>query len=157
MNTTTAQPTIAAAAATETIGRYSTYAAAEHHVDALSDAGFPVQHLSIVGDDLYSLERVTDRLTTVGATAVGAAQGAWMGLVLTAIFLLLTPWSDWTAIWIIPLAAAGGAISAGFAHAATRGRRDFASTQQIRAGAYVVVVNASHAQQARDILRQTQP
>ena len=33
------------------------YAEAQRLVDGLSDAGFPVQHVRIVGDGLHSVER----------------------------------------------------------------------------------------------------
>ncbi|MET0978754.1 MAG: general stress protein, partial [Paeniglutamicibacter terrestris] len=43
----------------ELLGRYSTYLDAQKVVDYLADNDFPVSHLTIVGNDLKSVERVT--------------------------------------------------------------------------------------------------
>src|ERR1700710_2127367 len=62
------------------VGSYSDYESAQAAVDRLSDSGFPVEHLDIIGSDLRTVERVTGRLTNGRATAAGAASGAWFGL-----------------------------------------------------------------------------
>ena len=59
---------------------YDDYALAQRAVDQLSDDGFPVEHLDIVGSDLRLVERVTGRLTKGRAAAAGAASGAWFGV-----------------------------------------------------------------------------
>lgn len=51
-------------AAWNTVVTYSEYDSAQVAVDRLSDTGFPVEHLDIVGSDLRLVERVTGRLTT---------------------------------------------------------------------------------------------
>ena len=66
---------------------YTTYEEAQRLVDELSDAGFPVEHVRIVGHDFYSVEQVTGRLTKGRAALFGAGSGAWWGLL---IGLLLT-------------------------------------------------------------------
>ena len=66
--------------ARQTVASYPTYAEAQRAVDSLSDAGFPVEFVEIVGYDLRQVERVTGRLTTATATGAGAASGAWFGL-----------------------------------------------------------------------------
>src|SRR4051795_4512805 len=76
-------------AAWNTVASCPTYADAQAAVDRLSDDGFPVEHLDIVGSDLKLVERVTGRLTTTRAAMAGAASGAWFGLMiglLVAIF-----------------------------------------------------------------------
>jgi uncharacterized protein YpuA (DUF1002 family) len=64
-----------------TVASYATYAEAQRAVDALSDAGFPVESVSIVGHDVRLVERVTGRLTTARAAGAGALSGAWVRLV----------------------------------------------------------------------------
>ena len=48
------------------LATYDTYAEAQKAVDFLSDEGFPVQHVSIVGSDLRMVENVMVRLTRAG-------------------------------------------------------------------------------------------
>ena len=50
-------------AAWNTVARFDDYEAAQRAVDQLSDDGFPVETLDIVGSDLHLVERVTGRLT----------------------------------------------------------------------------------------------
>ena len=59
-------------AAWNTVGRFDDYASAQRAVDRLSDDGFPVENLDIVGSGLRLVERVTGRLTTARASAAGA-------------------------------------------------------------------------------------
>jgi hypothetical protein len=138
----------------EVLGRYSSYGGAQRLVDQLSDAGFPVQHLSIVGDDLQSVERVTGRMTVGRAAVLGGIQGAWMGFVLAVLFALITPWAVTSLMLAVPLAGAGGAIFGAGVHASTHGIRDFTSTRQIEAGSYAVLVSSHHAAGARGLLGQ---
>lgn len=43
----------------EEVASFATYAEAQHAVDMLSDEGFPVEHLAIVGTDLRQVETIT--------------------------------------------------------------------------------------------------
>ena len=63
-------------AAWNTVGRFDSYASAQRAVDRLSDDGFPVEKLDIVGSGLRTVERVTGRLTRGRATGAGALSGA---------------------------------------------------------------------------------
>jgi hypothetical protein len=60
-------------AAWNTVARFEDYQAAQRAVDRLSDDGFPVEKLDIIGSDLRLVERVTGRLTRARAAAAGAA------------------------------------------------------------------------------------
>jgi len=51
-------------AAWNTVARFDDYEDAQRAVDRLSDDGFPVANLDIIGTDLRLVERVTGRLTT---------------------------------------------------------------------------------------------
>ena len=46
-------------AAWNTVARFDDYGSAQRAVDRLSDDGFPVEQLDIVGSDLQMVERVT--------------------------------------------------------------------------------------------------
>jgi hypothetical protein len=136
----------------ETLKVHAEYDDAQRDVDALSDAGFPVERVSIIGRDLRLDEDVTGRLTVPRAAAAGAGSGAWFGVLIGLIFFLFTPY------WLLPvlgglvLGAIFGAIFGAVAHAATRGRRDFASVRRLAAGSYEVVVDADLALRARELL-----
>src|SRR5687767_10252404 len=69
-----------------TVATYSTYAEAERAVDWLSDQGFPVQRVAIVGTGLRTVEQVAGRVTTGRAALVGAAQGAMIGALFALLF-----------------------------------------------------------------------
>ena len=56
-------------AAWNTVGRFDDYESAQRAVDRLSDDGFPVENLDIVGSGLRLVERVTGRLR--GLVAAG--------------------------------------------------------------------------------------
>lgn len=145
----------AAFTAWNTVATYDDYAQAQRAVDRLSDDGFPVEHLDIIGSDLRLVERVTGRLTKGRAAAAGAASGAWFGLL---IGLLLSIFTSGSLAGLFLLAVAFGAVWGalfGFlGHAATRGARDFASARTIVATRYDIVARDGYADAARSGLQQ---
>ena len=122
------------------------YVDAQETVDRLSDAGFPVEHLAIVGRDLVVYEDVTGRRrygrAALSGAASGAAIGAFFGLVfsLFAIFPALLDWLAMVLLWTA-LGAVAGAVAGLIGHAMQGGRRDFSSTGGIRATRYEVLVS----------------
>src|SRR3954464_3035893 len=80
----------AASMAWNAVAGFSSYDDAQAAVDRLSDDGFPVEHLDIVGSDLRLVERVTVRLTWGPAAAAGTASGAWFGLMIGLLLGLFT-------------------------------------------------------------------
>src|SRR5690348_9657994 len=58
------------------VASFDNYLGAQSLVDRMSDGGFPVEHVSIVGDELRTIEVVTGRMTTWKAAGAGAASGA---------------------------------------------------------------------------------
>ncbi|MFF0578703.1 general stress protein [Streptosporangium saharense] len=134
---------------------YDNYPAAQRAVDGLSDAGFPVEHVTIVGSDLRLEETVIGRVTNGRAALTGAGSGAIFGAVVgmflgvftstTMSFLVLVLWA---ALWGAVTGAAFGFIN----HFFTGGKRDFASRSAIVAGRYDVLVAASHLDHARAVL-----
>jgi hypothetical protein len=150
---TTPAATLGGTGPTIVVASYPDYPAAQRAVDYLSDNRFPVERTSIVGTDLRLVENVIGRLTTGRAALAGAASGAWFGLFFG---LLLGIFSNrgWLAILLVAIlvGAVWGAVFGAIAHAATGGRRDFASRSSLQAGQYAITVDAEVAEQARQLL-----
>ncbi|QXQ09168.1 general stress protein [Paeniglutamicibacter sp. Y32M11] len=135
----------------ELLGRYSTYLDAQKVVDYLADNDFPVSHLTIVGNDLKSVERVTAKLSYPKVALAGAAQGAMFGIFVGLVLTIFSPGAN-------PLAQILSSVGIGMAiwmlvgvvsYSFRRGKRDFASQSQVLATNYDVVVAFSHAHAAR--------
>jgi uncharacterized protein YqgC (DUF456 family) len=137
-----------------TIASYATYAEAQRAVDALSDAGFPLESVSIVGHDVRLVERVTGRLTTARAAGAGALSGAWFGLFIGLLVGLFTSGPEWVGLVLggLLIGAFWGAVFGFVAHWMTRGQRDFSSVGSLVAGRYDVTVPRTHAERARELL-----
>jgi hypothetical protein len=132
------------------------YQAAERAVDWLSDQGFPVEHVTIVGTGLRYVERVSRRVTTGRATLVGAGQGALLGLFWGLLFGLFFTVDSGSFIGVLLYSLAVGivfgALWGALAHAATGGRRDFSSVADTRADRYEIQVDDGFADQAERLL-----
>ncbi|GAA2027213.1 hypothetical protein GCM10009756_18180 [Pseudokineococcus marinus] len=138
----------------EEVASYETYAAAQAAVDFLSDEHFPVQHVTIVGTDLRMVERVLGRLTYGRVAGAGLASGAWIGLLIGLILLLLSP-PDAGLVAILPavlIGAAFGLILSLVSYAASRGRRDFTSVSQIVASRYAIFCSQEQTGAVREVL-----
>ena len=136
----------------ETVASYGTYLDAQKAVDHLADNQFPVQHVTIVGSDLRSVERVLRRLSYPSVAIGGFASGAWFGLF---VGLILTLFSSSALGLMIPAVLFGGAFGLLFSvitFAFSRGRRDFTSSSQIVASTYSVLCASEHAAKARQLL-----
>jgi hypothetical protein len=133
---------------------YGTYGEAQQAVDTLSDQGFPVEHITIVGSGLRTVERVTGRLTVLRAAGLGAVTGAWIGLLIGLIFWIVSPWALGAVLSGVLIGIAFGAFWGAVLHALTGGRRDFASVRGLEAGRYDVLADEPHAETAMRILGQ---
>ena len=137
------------------LGSYPHYEQAQAVVDHLSDRGFPVEKLTIVGADLRLVEQVTGRLTTGRAAAAGAASMAWFG-VLVGLFVGLFAESATApiglAVYGLLFGAVFGAVLGFVAHRATGGRRDFSSTRGLAATRYELLVQPDAAAEAERLL-----
>jgi hypothetical protein len=146
---------IPSAADRPVVGSYRTYPEAQRAVDFLSDDKFPVERTAIIGSDLKMVETVLGRLTTPRAALAGAGSGAWFGLLVGLLLTLFTTERGAILTLILGAIVFGalfGAVFGFFAHAATRGRRDFTSRSQIVAGSYDVVADAEVAEDAKNRL-----
>ena len=139
----------------QVVGSYDTYTEAQRAVDYLSDQGFPVQHVAIVGSDLRMVENVLGRLTRGRAAAAGAASGAWFGL-FVGVLLSLFAEQDTNTFGLVLSAvlygAAFGAIFGFVSHAMSGGKRDFTSRSKIVASAYELRCVWAEADRAREVL-----
>lgn len=138
-----------------TIASFDTYAGAQRAVDFLSDGGFPVERLAIVGSDIRIVEHVTGRLDYLRAALDGVASGAFTGA-LFGLILGLFVVDDTAALALILYGLLIGALlGAGFglvAYGLTKGTRDFTSTSGMEAGRYEVVADEEVAEEARSRL-----
>lgn len=137
-----------------TVATYTNYADAERAVDYLSDQGFPVEKVAIVGTGLKTVEQVAGRLTTGKAALAGAAQGAMIGLFFGLLFSLFFEGPDFLGVILYGLVAGTifGAVFGAVAQAAQGGRRDFASVRGMQAEKYEVQVEHEHSARARQLL-----
>lgn len=137
------------------LGVYENYVKAQHAVDYLSDQGFPVQNLEIVGTELRSIERVTGRLTRGKIAAAGAMSGLWIGLFVGIAFSLFSNQNQLGFLVTTPLLGAVFGLAwsqLGYSTATRHGNRDFASVSQVVATKYEVLVEHKHAARAHDLL-----
>ncbi len=138
----------------DTIARYPTYLEAQRAVDHLSDNGFPVQFVTIVGTGLRMVERVTGRLTYSIVAVRSLFSGAYFGA-LVGLFLNLFTNANATVIVAGALFGAGFSVIFGLiAYSLTGGRRDFSSVSQVVATEYEVLCMPEQAGQARQLLSQ---
>jgi hypothetical protein len=141
-------------AAWNTVARFDDYQNAQRAVDRLSDDGFPVDKLDIVGSGLRLVERVTGRLTNARAAGAGALTGIWAGVLIGILLSLFT--SGHSAVATIAAGAAFGALwGAVFgyvAHARTRGQRDFSSVRGLDAAHYDLIAREGTVERARAML-----
>ena len=137
-----------------TVARFDDYQAAQRAVDRLSDDGFPVGSLDIVGSDLRLVERVTGRLTSARAAGAGALSGLWAGLLIGILLSLFTTGHGWFAV-VVAGAGFGVVWGAAFgfvAQSATRGQRDFSSVRTLSASHYDLIARDGTVDQARRML-----
>lgn len=138
----------------ELLGRYRTYEDAQKVVDHLAaDEDFDVKMLTIVGNDLRSVEKVRGRLSYPRVAGTGALQGALFGAFMGLLLMLFTPEA--------PLLNLGMAVLMGMAiwmiigvvsFAARRGTRGFVSASQLTATTYDVVCDFQVAVKARQLV-----
>ncbi|MBT8158837.1 MULTISPECIES: general stress protein [Arthrobacter] len=139
----------------DTVGSYTSYLDAQKAVDYLADQQFPVQHVSIVGNDLKMVERVTGRLSYPRVALSGALSGMWFGLFVGVMLSFFTPAGGPFSIFTSVLMGAAFFMLFGIVtYAAQRGKRDFTSTSQVVATNYDVIVAVEASQEARRLLHQ---
>lgn len=139
----------------DVVGQYRNYLDAQKAVDYLADQQFPVQSVSIVGNDLHTVERVTARLSYPRVALSGATQGLMLGFFVGLVFAIFGPQPNY--FLLLPTMAIGAAVFMVISviqYSLTRGKRDFASVNAIVARSYDVIVEREVAGQARQLLSQ---
>ncbi len=141
-----------------TVATYQDYLTAQRAVDFLSDNKFPVDHVSIVGEDVRLVERVLGRWTVARAAGAGALSGAWFGLLIGLLFAIFVD-TGWFVVILVAttVGALWGAVFGAVAHASTGGKRDFQSISNLVAARYLVRVTPEQADAARQLLAQLTP
>jgi hypothetical protein len=138
----------------DVLGTYDTYPEAQHVVDKLAKADFDVRQLSIIGNDLKTIERVTGKLTYGRSALAGAATGAWIGLFAGSLLFLFAATPNVTyAFGVILLGAAFGMLFGVVSYAINRRRRDYTSTHQVVATSYQVIAPSSVIVRAQELLQ----
>ncbi|NUP59608.1 MAG: ECF transporter S component [Pseudarthrobacter sp.] len=139
----------------DTVGSYTSYLDAQKAVDYLADQQFPVQMVSIVGNELKMVERVTGRLSYPRVALSGALSGMWFGLFVGVMLSFFAPSPGYFSILASVLMGAAFFMLFGIVtYAMQRGKRDFTSTSQVVATSYDVIVAPEAAHEARRLLQQ---
>jgi hypothetical protein len=137
------------------VGTYETYREAQRAVDTLSDRGFPVARVAIVGRGLRFEEQVLGRETVASAATRGAAHGAVVGVVF-GLFLWLISANDVSAglvlLYGLAIGVVIGALIGAISQAASGGERDFRSAGRMTADHYDVMVDVDVADEADRLL-----
>ena len=113
-------------------------------MDYLSDNGFDVSSITIVGTDLHLVERVRGRLTIARASLSGASSGALWGA-LIGMLMSAGQSVGGTGGWVVSGIVVGALVGMALAALAfiIRGRnRDLVSSQQVVALRYAVLASA---------------
>ncbi len=138
----------------QSLGEFTHYEDAQAAVDFLSDKGFPVQNLLIVGTDLRLVERVVGRRTWGRVLGQGALSGITTGMILGLLLMLVFGGDNPLPLLTMGLALGivMGVLTAGLGYSLTQGKRDFDSMSQTVAGKYEVLVEHNMLEQAKDTL-----
>src|SRR5690606_37591801 len=121
-------------------------------------ADFTVADLSIVGNDLKTVERVTRKLSWNRAALEGALSGAWFGLFIGLLLTWFTDPINWSLFMAaLLIGAVAGMFFRLFSYAISRRTRDFDSQTQVLASNYQVLVSGEHLAKAQDVLARPAP
>jgi hypothetical protein len=139
----------------DVLGTYETYVEAQKVVDVLAKADFDVKKLSIIGNDLKTVERVTGKLSYGRSALAGAASGAWFGLFLGLLLFIFSPTPNLAVVASAALIGAGfGMLFSLATYSMSRRRRDFTSMTQVLATNYQIVIDPNLTAQAQAVLGQ---
>ncbi len=138
-----------------TIASYSSYGEAERAVDYLSDQGYAVEHVAIVGKGLRSVEQVTSRMTGGRAALVGLGEGALIGSLLALLFGIFFTGPVFGELLLYCVVTGGllGSMVGLFAYAiGSDGQRDFVSDSSVEADHYEIQADSDVAEEAKGLV-----
>ena len=142
----------------DVLGTYESYLEAQKVVDRLAKAELDIKLLTIVGNDLKTVEHVTGKLSYGRAALGGAASGAWFGLFIGLVLFIFSPEPNFALVAAALLIGAGSGMLFGIAtYALGRKRRDFTSTHQVLASNYQVIVEPSLTAKAQEVIARPEP
>ena len=124
-------------------------------MDWLSDQGFAVERLAIVGKGLRSVEQVAGRMTAGRGALIGAGQGSLIGAFFALLFGIFFTGPDFGGLFLYAVVTGGifGSLFGALAHSAySGGDRDFVSDSSIEADRYEVQADEDVADEAKRIL-----
>lgn len=137
----------------QTVATFDKYEAAQKAVSKLIAEDIPAREITIVGQGLRSMERVTGRLGYATAARSGAINGLLLGMLFSAVFVLGMPNVPIQAfVGVLFVGIAIGMLASLLTFAIVRRRRDFASVMQFVADHYDIAVAGSSAGRARQVL-----
>lgn len=136
------------------LARVESYLEAKKLIDRLLEGGLPPASLSIVGEGLRSVERITARYGYGRAAVSSALTGSWIGLFVGLIVVTLG--LDMT---LAPLLAGivigaglGMIVGMGLYSAQRTSRPTYRSMHQVIASHYAVIVDNEHQGRAKRVL-----
>ncbi|PZE86524.1 general stress protein [Curtobacterium sp. MCBD17_032] len=138
----------------DVLGTYDSYPEAQRVVAKLAESDFPVAKLSIVGNDLKTVERVTGKMTYGRAALAGALSGLWLGFFFGIVLTLFSPQAGGLFLPAAVIGAGFGMLYGIVSFAITKRQRDFTSIHQVLATTYQIVVDPQLSGQAQRILGQ---
>lgn len=140
----------------QVVSTYSTHAEARHAIDVLAEENFPVRSISLIGNGLSSVERVTGRVGWGRVAFSGASGGAYLGIFIGFIQVLLMPKlaADIAVTFgsAIIICMGLGMLFAIIMHGRNPQRKTFTSVTQVIASRYDLIVPDELLSQARSIL-----
>ena len=142
------------------VASYGSYEEALAALEVLASNDFEVKQVSVVGTDLYSVERIMGRVTWARAVSSAVMNGALWGAM---IGIVLSINQGNTMVWVGACMLAGAFMTACLSTSLffmRRRRRDFYSQSQVVAGRYAVIIakaaGADRIREAFELLQKTQ-
>ncbi len=142
------------------VASYGSYEEALAALEVLASNDFEVEQVSVVGTDLYSVERIMGRVTWARAVSSAVMNGALWGAM---IGIVLSINQGNTMVWVGACMLAGAFMTACLSTSLffmRRRRRDFYSQSQVVAGRYAVIISkaagSDRIREAFELLQKTQ-
>ncbi len=150
----------AALSGTWPVASFPDYDGAADAVARLAGAGFPIEHITIVGCDLRLVEEVTGRMTSGRSALMGAVSGAWIGaLIAVLVGIFASSFGTFAGLlfWGILLGAVFGALLGGLAFVIFDRGRGFTSQRLVVARRYDLHTPRDRADDLREALMAHRP
>ena len=126
-----------------------------HAVDRFVRANSPIGSVSILGNDVRSVDRVTVKISNGRVALMGALSGAYFGLFLGLLLFIFQPDNESIGgvfLSAIVIGAGFGMLFGVLSYAMNRNRRDFSSVMQFVATRYDLITAPELVHEARTIL-----